>query len=143
MSEESGSRQTILAGIAGVAFLVAVIIFWRSFQDAEPVRFSKNRTFMCAKTGKAYEYTIKIGDKAPFYCSASGANTGYRAELCYWTKDENGEWKAKLDPTPVLLRSIFEPGAETVCPDCGHDVVGHNPQPPPEMMEAARLAAGQ
>ncbi len=71
----------------------------------------------------------------------SDAYTGYQAELCYWAKDANGEWIAKLEPTPVLLKSIFEPGAETVCPDCGHEVVGHNPPPPQELMQAALQAA--
>ncbi|MCB9852289.1 MAG: hypothetical protein H6819_04275 [Phycisphaerales bacterium] len=136
-------RQKVLIGIAATAFIISGVLIWRNFRDTEPVRRSRERIFICAKTGKPFEHTIQIGESEPIYSPHSKANTGYHAELCFWTKDENGEWKAKLDPTPVLLKSLFDPDAETVCPDCGHDVVGHNPRPPQELMDAAKRAAGQ
>jgi len=63
----------------------------------------------------------------------SGKNTGYEAELCYWTKDG----KPKETPTPVLLNIYKGIKGPTFCPDCGRLVVGHNPpamegaKPPP------------
>ncbi len=141
MSDGQETRQKVLGGIAFVAILAAAVIFWKSVQDSDPVRRSKVRNYICAKTGKAFDHTVEIGEIVPVYSPHSGANTGYHAELCYWTRDGDGGWKAKLDPTPVLLNSIFEPDADTVCPDCGHEVVGHNPRPPKDMMDTADPAA--
>lgn len=143
MSDESGTRQKVLTGVAVVAFLGAVGLAWWNLREDQAVRYSSERLFICAKTGKVYEYKIKEGDRIPYPSPYSDAHTGYQAELCFWAKDANGEWIAKLEPTPVLLKSIFEPDVETTCPDCGHKVVGHNPRPPEELMQAARQAAGQ
>lgn len=142
MSEGSGTRDKVLIGVAVVVFIVAGIFVWRNMRDSDAVRRSWERMYICAKTGKSFEHTIKAGELEPIYSPHSKANTGYQAELCYWTKDANNEWAAKLEPTVVLLNSTFEPGAETFCPDCGHKVVGHNPRPPKELMDAAKNAAG-
>lgn len=136
-----GTRNKVLAGIAAVAFIVAGIMVWRNLREPAAVSRSRDRLFICAKTGKSFEHKLQAGDLEPIYSPYSKANTGYHAELCFWTKGPNGEWKAKLDPTPVLLRRFFEPGAETHCPDCGHIVVDHNPKPPQKLMEAAEKEA--
>ena len=135
-------RQKVLLGVAVAAFVVAGVLVWINTRDPATVNRSINRPYICAKTGKAFEHKVEIGEVEPVYSPHSKANTGYHAELCFWTKDANGEWAAKVDPTAVLLNSIFEPGAQTFCPDCGREVVGHNPRPPREMMEAAKKAAG-
>ena len=55
-------------------------------------------------------------------------------------EDEHGNvtWKAKLEPTYVLLNKYIGKPGPTICPDCGREVKGHNPLPPPELMEEAR-----
>lgn len=136
-------RQKVLVGIAALAFIIAGVVAWLNLRESDAVRHSWKRPYICAKTGKPFEHTVQAGEIEPVYSPHSKANTGYHAELCFWTKDANGEWKAKLDPTPVLLKSLFEPDAETFCPDCGHEVVGHNPRPPQELMDAAKREAGQ
>jgi hypothetical protein len=65
-----------------------------------------------------------IGQSIPIK-APSGNNSGYPAELCYWTKDG----QAKTDPTPVLLNVLVGKPGPTFCPDCGRLVVGHNPRP--------------
>ena len=60
----------------------------------------------------------------PVLSPFSGKNTGYPAELCYWTKDGS----IKTDPTPVLLNTYIGDNSPTFCPDCGRLVVGHNPR---------------
>ena len=81
--------------------------------------------FICAETGKPFEYTIKRGDTLPVKSPHSGKNTGWEAEKCFWTADG----KFKSEPTYVLLNEHSgKPGA-TFCPDCGRLVVRFNPPP--------------
>jgi len=143
MSDESGIGQKVKIAVAVLAFVGAGVLAWWNLREDKTVRVSKERQFICAKTGKVYDYTIQLGDTIPYWSPYSKAHTGYQAEMCYWAKDADGKWIAKLDPTPVLLKGIFEKDAETFCPDCGRKVVGHNPMPPEELMQAARQAAGQ
>lgn len=142
MSNGTGTREKVLFGVAVVAFVAAGVIVWMNSKESPSVRNSRQRMYICAKTGKAFEHNIEAGEIEPVYSPYSKANTGYHAEKCYWTKDANGDWAAKTEPTYVLLNSLFEPGAETKCPDCGHEVVNHNPDPPRDLMEAARNTAG-
>ena len=83
-----------------------------------------------------------MGDKPPVKCKKCGKMAAYQAETCYWIKDASGEWKAKKKPTYVLWKKRVNPETEekTFCPDCGREVVGHNPPPPEELMEAAEKA---
>ncbi len=51
--------------------------------------------------------------------------TGYPAEVCYWNQcgqQKGGTW--------VVLQQTMGLDTPTVCPKCGHAVVGHNPLPP-------------
>jgi hypothetical protein len=127
-------------GVVVVLGLVLIgAIFWLlrdNLSGSEAASISRDRMFMDAATGKPFEHTLQAGDKIPLL-APSGKNTGYPAELCYWTKDG----KPKSDPTPVLLNSyVGKPGA-TFCPDCGRLVVAHNPgaaegaKPPPTQAE--------
>ncbi len=136
--EDSGQQKKLI--IAVVLFAAAGLVGYFAYGGNDLARKSHNRDFVCAKTGEAYDYTIKEGDYEPYYSPLSGANTGYLAEKCYWMKDANGEYVAKSEPTVVLLKSKFEPGATTYCPDCGKEVVGHNPMPKEELMKAAKAA---
>jgi hypothetical protein len=91
--------------------------------------------FVDSQTGKPYQRTPALGERVPV-ASPSG-NTGYPAELCFWTKDG----KPKAEPTPVLLNRWVGKPEPTFCPDCGRLVVGRNPpadagrRPPPTEAE--------
>ena len=101
------------------------------------------RVYMCSETMKEFEHKIVEGEDEPVYSPFSKKNTGYRAEACYWTKGPDGKFAAKLKPTYVLLEQVLHPGSrkKTYCPDCGHEVTGHNKLPPDKLMQAAREQA--
>ena len=93
--------------------------------------------FIDAENGKTFHMELKVGMGIPVKSPFTGHMTGYRPELCYWTKDGH----VKNDPTPVLMnQDIGKPGP-TFCPDCGRLVVHHNPvaiegsRPPPTKAE--------
>ncbi len=137
-SEGRGQRIKLIAA-CGV-FLVAGIWAWVQLGGESPYSISAERAFMCEETGLPFEYTIKRGDMEPIESPHTGRRTGYSAEKCYWTKDAGGNWAAKLEPTFVLLNSKLAPNTteDTYCPDCGKEVVGHNPEPPQELMDTAQ-----
>jgi hypothetical protein len=110
--------------LAGVAVYFSVRA---NFGSSSAGDLSRERTFICSETHRPFEYTLKVGDQIPVKSPHSGKNTGYPAELCYWTKDG----KIKDAPTAVLLRSNLGERGPTFCPDCGRLVIGHNPRPSP------------
>ncbi len=128
---EGANRQRVLLGIAVVIFVLAGLWAWRNLGGDDIAGIAANRAFYCAETGKFYEYTIQMGDTSPYPSPHSGRNTGYRAEACYWAKDANGKWARKEKPTLVfVLKEMDETTDEkTFCPDCGREVVRHNPSP--------------
>jgi len=111
--------MVLLLGLAGYAI-------WDNLGPSEASRMSTDRMFIDAKTGKPFEHTIRAGDFIPIK-APSGENTGYPAELCYWTSDG----KVKKDPTLVLVNARMGKPGPTFCPDCGRLVVVHNPPPDP------------
>ena len=119
-----------------VMLAVAGLFIWRSLGPSDAEAISRDRIFIDAKTMKPFEHELKVGDTIPTK-APSGGDTGYPAELCYWTKDG----KPKDTPTPVLLKSWLGDNGPTFCPDCGRLVVGHNPpaapgkKPPPTQAE--------
>jgi hypothetical protein len=141
------SKQGKAVSIAVVALgLLAIVVSLRSFLGgSEAAAMSADRVFICAQTMKPFEHTLEFGERLPVKSPHSGANTGYRAELCYWTRDG----RVKKEPTAVLLKASLGGKGPTFCPDCGRLVVGHNPRPkdgdapPPIESEATRLAAQQ
>lgn len=143
--ESAGRGQKIKLGVAIGVLVLAGVWAWAQLGGKSPADIAANRAFIDAETGQAFEYTIKRGDKEPVMSPYTHRRTGYAAEKCYWTKDENGNWAAKLKPTFVLLKTKLDPNTteKTYCPDCGHEVVGHNPLPPKELMDAARARAGK
>ena len=82
--------------------------------------------FVCTETHKHFEYAMKLGEKWPVPSPYSGKNSGYPAERCYWTRDG----KRKSEPTYIILNQNLGKPGDTICPDCGRLVVGHNPPPP-------------
>lgn len=131
-SDEPGAkRQKILLGGSVVILIVAGVIAWAQLGGSSVYDVAADRAFICNETGEVFEYTIKMGDTAPYPSPHTGRNTGYQADACYWTKDANGRWARKERPTFVLVKKTVDPTTDekTYCPDCGREVVQHNPAP--------------
>lgn len=129
--------------VAVSLFVVSLIVIYCSSRSAlgpsEAAQLSSRRIMVCSQTLKPFEITIHAGTRFPCKSPHSGRDTGYPAELCYWTRD--GQIKEK--PTAVLLNSQSgKPGA-TFCPECCRLVVPRNPppiagKPPPTEQEYRR-----
>ncbi len=124
------------AAFAIIAIATVVVVIKRSFVSPE-VTAANTRDFVDSATGKAFKSEIQPGEDIPIR-APSGGNTGYPAELCYWTADGH----VKDTPTYVLMNEYAgKPGQPTFCPDCHRLVVGHNPRasanrkPPPTEAE--------
>ncbi len=127
-------KQIIVTMGAAVAIFFAVHSL-RSFiwETSDAKAQDLTRLYICASTGQTFQYTLQIGDTTPVKSPYTGTNTGYPAELCYWTKDGS----IATDPTPVLLNDYKGIHQPTFCPVCGRLVVFRNPpasagrRPPP------------
>jgi len=143
--EGKRGRQKILLIVAVVLLLGAAGFTWYTYGGKSATRLSAERVFKCVEEGcgHEFEHTIQLGEKEPLTCPKCGKISGWRAEACYWAKDAEGNWKAKLTPTFVVVKKRIDPSTteKTYCPDCGHEVVGHNPRPPKELMDAAEKGA--
>jgi hypothetical protein len=138
-----GRGGTVLALIVLLAGGIAIYMGYQNMAS-NGADSANRRIFICAKTLKQYEINLTLSTPIPAPSPFTGQNTGYPAELCYWTADG----QIKKDPTAVLLQNLAQPGyvGPTFCPDCGRLVVGHNPKPgdnPPPTREQwmARHAA--
>lgn len=121
----SGGGKTLAIGAAVVAVVLLVWVAWANFRNSDAAT-ANERIFIDATTGKPYNLSLKAGMAIPA-AAPSGKETGYPAELCYWTADG----KPKDEPTPVLLNEWAGKAGPTFCPDCKRLVVGHNPRPGP------------
>ena len=136
--------QGVAVGLTAVALVLAVISV-RANLGASAAAYANEHVFICAETKKPFEYELVAGDRIPVRSPHSGKESGYPAELCYWTKDG----KTKDEPTPVLLNNYLGKTDPTFCPDCGRLVVGHNPlpqpgsKPPPTQAEYKPRGGGQ
>ena len=117
-----------VAGTGAVCLVTLGALGYFLFRPDPMVTESNTRTFICAETGKSYEYRLQEGDRYPVESPHSGKKTGYPAERCYWT----AEGKAKREPTYVLLNEFAGKDGPTTCPDCGRRVYRHNARPPEE-----------
>lgn len=102
----------------------------------DPGSLSRHRDLMDIKTGELFaEFAVADGENYPVENPKTGERTLMPAEKCYWTKDGG----AKFEPTFVLLNSVLGKPDPTICPDCGREVVFHNPMPPDHLfVEAAK-----
>src|SRR5947207_2814894 len=91
--------RAVLIGVVVVALVAAGWLLKDRFLKPPDQLSSRSSQFVCSETGKAFNYELKEGDSIPVRSPFSGKNTGYPAELCYWTKDGT----MKETPTPVLL----------------------------------------
>ena len=123
-------RGIVLAVVAvGVLILVGYELrnlFWTSPEVAA----ANTRVFICSETLKSFKVNLAdiSGASLPIHSPHSNKDTGFPAELCYWTADG----QIKKEPTAVLLNSLIDQPEPTFCPDCGRLVVGHNPLPRPD-----------
>jgi hypothetical protein len=122
---DSTLGKAVSVGLCVLALLIVGVVLYRTFVNSD-VAAANERYFIDAKTGKAFQHTLKIGESFPIR-APSGNESGYPAELCYWTADG----KIKDKPTVVLLKSWLGEAGPTFCPDCKRLVVGHNPRPGP------------
>ncbi len=130
-----------MVSVAVVLVLVIVAVYQvRSFMSPDAtVAYANAPLFIDSETGKTFRVTLEDGMSIPVKSPSTGKMTGYKAELCYWTKDG----KPKTDPTPVLMNEDVGKPGPTFCPDCGRLVVHHNPvatadrTPPPTRDEYA------
>jgi len=124
----------------GVLGFIAVgyLVYALAFAPSGPGERSRTRVLIDIETGKLFEgYKIPEGESPPYENPETGERTLIQAEKCFWTKDDEGNWAAKLEPTYVLLNNYKGEPGPTYCPDCGREVVGHNPAPPNDLMLAA------
>lgn len=140
----SPSKDRIKLIVAVVIFVAAAGVAWFTLGRGDSYADANVRGYMCNECKQPGDHTAEEGDIEPLKCPSCGAMAFYQAEACYWTKGPDGQLKAKLKPTYVILLQRLDPNSEekTICPDCGEEVVGHNPMPPENLMEAARAEAG-
>jgi hypothetical protein len=122
----------VLLGIAAAGWSI-----WRSVRTDPSISVLESPLFIDSVTGQTFHMKLEAGMHVPVKSPYTGENTGYMAELCYWTKDGH----VKSDPTPVLMQQDLGKPGPTFCPDCGRLVVYHNPMaveghtPPPTQEE--------
>jgi DNA-directed RNA polymerase subunit RPC12/RpoP len=143
--EESQDKRARLKLVGAVVILViAGTLMARYMTRTDSAgQFASDRIFKCAECGHDFEHTSQMGEIEPIPCPKCGKQAGYQAEKCYWTRDASGGWKAKVNPTYVLMKTRVDPSSteKTLCPDCNHVVVTHNPRPSKELMDAAEKEA--
>ena len=121
----TGKGKNVAIGLVIVALGICAWSVWGIFGGGEAARMSADRVFVCSETGRPFELELKAGMKIPVHSPHSGKDTGYPAELCYWTADG----KVKSEYTAVLLNEQLGKPGQTYCPDCGRLVVRYNPLP--------------
>lgn len=130
--EKRSQLKAVLAGAACIAAIAGVAF---GFFRRDPMLVAANtRIVMCAETHRAFPHELVRGEEEPYYSPYSQKRTAWRTEQCFWTRDG----KVKKTPTYVILNSHMGVNQKTFCPDCGREVVGHNPPPPPELMARAQ-----
>lgn len=137
---------TIAACVASLLVLGWVISGTLSGNALDPAAASRSLTLIDTVTGEVFtSVSAKEGAIAPYENPKTGKRTLVPPEACYWTRDG----KAKIEPTLVVLNSFAGKPGPTICPDCGREVVRHNPMPPDTLMlkaydeEEAKKKAGK
>jgi hypothetical protein len=123
---ESTAGRLVAVALLIVGLGVAFFVFRNSFGAPAEILAANDRVFIDTATGESFTMELKSGMKVPVH-APSGKDTGYPAELCYWTKDG----KTRNKPYPVLLNTWVGKSGPTFCKDCGRLVVAHNPRPGP------------
>ncbi len=128
-----GGQYVAIVGLV-LALVALSYTIYSNLGGSDAASLSSERVFLCVETNKSYEMELKAGMRIPAPSPFSGKDTGYLAELCYWTADGN----PKKEPTAVVLNEELGKPGNTYCPDCGRLVVHYNPpategaKPPPK-----------
>jgi hypothetical protein len=116
----------------GAAIFILLVVLglaawniWNSVTPNNSVAAAESPLFIDSETGQTFRVKFQPGMHIPVMSPYTGRETGYVAELCYWTADG----QIKSDPTAVLMNSDIGKPGPTFCPDCGRLVVVHNPNP--------------
>ena len=129
LKEFTGTRAgRVVSGTCAALALACAGYAAYSSIGSGPAELSANRVFIDADTLQSFHCELRAGMTLPVKSPYSGKNTGYPAEMCYWTRDG----KVSDKPTPVLLNSYKGIHDPTFCPECGRLVIAHNPHPMPE-----------
>lgn len=130
----------LLIGSCATIALAAGLIMWQVFFRPNDVMAESHfRTAIDAETGEVVSgFRVQEGESFPWTHPKTGKASLYPAEECFW----NADGTAKLKPTYVLLNSYAGKTGKTSCPDCGREVVPHNPMPPDELMIQAAQREG-
>lgn len=126
-----GLRNLVLFALSAAA----VIVVWQVVRRPGPdlAAASRMRTLIDSESGEVFaDHRVAEGASYPLVNPKTGRATLFPAERCYWTRAGEAKWR----PTFVFV----PPGeASAVCPECGREVVPHNPRPPEDLMlEALR-----
>ena len=139
-------RKSGTAGTAGLAVFVVLVLaglvwlFYSTLGPSSASRHNSQRVYICAETGKTFNYNVKPGKLFPVYSPYSKKDTAYPAQFCFWT----AEGTLKKEPTYVLLGMYQNIKGPTFCPDCNRLVPADNPvvtegaTPPPTKEEYAK-----
>ena len=74
--------------VAAVIVLIAAIAVYLLVRPRDVAAdLSRKRVFICSETNKSFALTVEEGMMVPVKSPYSGKNTGYPAEMCWWTKD--------------------------------------------------------
>lgn len=128
-----------LVVLAFAGYRLYAMFYLATPEKAHPVE----RLYLCSETHKTFSYKKNVGEDIPVTSPFSKKRTGYPCEPCYRTKKEN---VFRDQPYYVTLNKYFDKPGPTICPDCGHEVQGHNPDPRPVHLDAPssrKAAAGQ
>jgi hypothetical protein len=119
-------------GVAAALILIAAIAVFMSVRSnlgqSEAQAASRERIFICSKTGETFSLELREGMTMPVHSPYSDEDTGYSPELCYWTADG----QISDEPTYVLLNKFKGEPGPTFCKTCNRLVVQDNPAPGPE-----------
>ncbi len=142
VAQQPLDRRKVMLASGGLALCLALAIFvvlrLTMWAEATASDASRSRVVVDAETGEVVQaFHIEDNSAYPWVNPKTGKKTLYPPEHCYWTKDGN----AKLEPTYVLLNEIAGKPGKTFCPDCGREVVIHNPLPPSKLLQEAAAAA--
>lgn len=136
------SDQAKLIGGAAALLAACILLGYQLFGGTRSAdAMSRHRDMVCSETLEPFpDVGVPDGEDLPFRNPKTGRRTLYPAEKCYWNKDGS----VRLQPTFVLLNDYVGKPGQTICPDCGRPVVGHNPMPPFELLiEAGKQAGGK
>lgn len=140
-AQDPAARRKLILSVSGVVVSLGILLFFllraTLFAPADANDVSRTRILIDSETNEVVQnVAVEDGTLYPWNNPKTGKATLYPPETCYWTKDG----KAKTEPTYVLLNSLVGKSGKTLCPDCGREVVAHNPKPPTNLMVEAYQA---